>query len=744
MRDELSSPRRTFVVRLSHVALRSAAMANQGMYREGGAPVGGLPLPRARLMPLTIAIGVTAFLALVVPWLLFGVVGHGGAGAWRMFRNGGWPMYLILLSGVVTPILVAVLGAFVVRGKRMPAGVLFVCASIPFALALFGAWIGQKLVVGAISGESVDPEQKARILAEGIAESMSNDIFGGLVACGVAIVASMAAASAAASIDVALAARGAPTPPSRSGAIGASAAGCVWLVATLVVGVIRLKSAGVTVFLPVLPLLVLVPFAVVAARGASVVHGWHDRDEGSRIAGALLVAAVSALFGVLALQRGLEATFTSKALEAIAGESIDPSQRLRILAYAVDAARLAPVSYAVHTVLGAATFGLALAPAIGGGKHPATPSAIASVAIALLLLGGALALGHSRESIPRAFDAAAQSSTPAGVALPTIVETLSDKRSGSGYGRRLVVTKDGSGEGTSSTSTDRFSVFADKDATMAMVRARLPERTPTRITFVANRAHPPEIVARLGYLGAYLGRTDYVAATIEDEPLGVSTSDTFLVVSVADDAITIDGKRHPFPFPEGDANDTDSFERKHNVRYVFRKTDSVERAVRIVASVEQRIAQRIYTWDLERTFVVDDEARRRPPLQGAGQDGFGGFVGQGGLGVVRAPTLRGQNATVTGRLPPEVIQRIVRQNFGRFRLCYENGLRTNAKLAGRVSVKFVIDRSGAVATAVDAGSTLPDTAVVACVVRSFGNLTFPQPEGGIVTVVYPIDFSPGS
>jgi len=43
---------------------------------------------------------------------------------------------------------------------------------------------------------------------------------------------------------------------------------------------------------------------------------------------------------------------------------------------------------------------------------------------------------------------------------------------------------------------------------------------------------------------------------------------------------------------------------------------------------------------------------------------------------------------VNGRLPPEVIQRIVRQNFGRFRNCYESSLRTNPSLTGRVAVKF--------------------------------------------------------
>lgn len=128
---------------------------------------------------------------------------------------------------------------------------------------------------------------------------------------------------------------------------------------------------------------------------------------------------------------------------------------------------------------------------------------------------------------------------------------------------------------------------------------------------------------------------------------------------------------------------------------------------------------------------------------GTGQ-GFGNGHGRlGGAHATKAPSMRQGATQVNGRLPPEVIQRIVRQNFGRFRLCYENGLRTNPNLSGRVAVKFVIDRSGAVSTAQDGGSDLPDQGVVSCVVRGFGNLSFPQPEGGIVTVVYPIIFNPG-
>jgi len=99
--------------------------------------------------------------------------------------------------------------------------------------------------------------------------------------------------------------------------------------------------------------------------------------------------------------------------------------------------------------------------------------------------------------------------------------------------------------------------------------------------------------------------------------------------------------------------------------------------------------------------------------------------------------------TVSGHLPPEVVQRIVRQNYGRFRQCYENGLRSNPNLTGRVTARFVISREGSVANVQNGGSDLPDSAVVSCVVSAFYGLSFPTPEAGIVTVSYPIMFSPG-
>ena len=91
-----------------------------------------------------------------------------------------------------------------------------------------------------------------------------------------------------------------------------------------------------------------------------------------------------------------------------------------------------------------------------------------------------------------------------------------------------------------------------------------------------------------------------------------------------------------------------------------------------------------------------------------------------------------------GRLPPEVIQRIVRQNFGRFRACLEK--ESFAWLPfGRVVVRFTIDRSGGVSSAAVVESTVPSITLPRCVAHEVRSLRFPEPDG-VVVVSYPILF----
>ena len=72
--------------------------------------------------------------------------------------------------------------------------------------------------------------------------------------------------------------------------------------------------------------------------------------------------------------------------------------------------------------------------------------------------------------------------------------------------------------------------------------------------------------------------------------------------------------------------------------------------------------------------------------------------------------------------------------------CFQDGLRRQPTIGGRVVTRFIIDRSGAVAEAQITESALKDSRVEACVSRAFRSLSFPQPEGGVVHVVYPFVF----
>ncbi|MEO5729961.1 MAG: AgmX/PglI C-terminal domain-containing protein, partial [Byssovorax sp.] len=126
-----------------------------------------------------------------------------------------------------------------------------------------------------------------------------------------------------------------------------------------------------------------------------------------------------------------------------------------------------------------------------------------------------------------------------------------------------------------------------------------------------------------------------------------------------------------------------------------------------------------------------------PPGSGTSGDGVhgGGSLSSwtsgtgrlGGLHRTRPPRFWWDDVSVSGRLPPESIQRIIRQNFGRFRLCYEKALSANPTLEGRVTARFVIGRDGAVSSVSDGGSDIANPAVVSCVVRAFYGLSFPQP-----------------
>jgi hypothetical protein len=97
-------------------------------------------------------------------------------------------------------------------------------------------------------------------------------------------------------------------------------------------------------------------------------------------------------------------------------------------------------------------------------------------------------------------------------------------------------------------------------------------------------------------------------------------------------------------------------------------------------------------------------------------------------------------------IPPAYFQKRIREKNDAFRACYNDALKRRPDLHGRIVTKFNIEEDGSVAGVCDAGSTVGDPPMVACVLRAFTTVTFEAYSVGdpcpAVTVNYPLQFSP--
>jgi outer membrane protein assembly factor BamB len=103
--------------------------------------------------------------------------------------------------------------------------------------------------------------------------------------------------------------------------------------------------------------------------------------------------------------------------------------------------------------------------------------------------------------------------------------------------------------------------------------------------------------------------------------------------------------------------------------------------------------------------------------------------------------IREGEVRVSAGLSRDVVQRIVRQNFGRFKLCYVNAFRREPMLPAQVTVRVQVAATGAVASA-DVQSAAGPASVAQCVARGFVNVSFPEPKRAAVAITYPLSFAP--
>ena len=121
-----------------------------------------------------------------------------------------------------------------------------------------------------------------------------------------------------------------------------------------------------------------------------------------------------------------------------------------------------------------------------------------------------------------------------------------------------------------------------------------------------------------------------------------------------------------------------------------------------------------------------------------------GTVAAGAVEVEANPTAQVREGVpdVDGSLEPGVISKEVRKRLGAVLSCYERALKRRPKLSGKIVVSFTIGSTGSVTDAEMASDTLGDAEVSSCVIANVKRWRFPAPDGGSVTVEYPLIFTP--
>jgi hypothetical protein len=92
------------------------------------------------------------------------------------------------------------------------------------------------------------------------------------------------------------------------------------------------------------------------------------------------------------------------------------------------------------------------------------------------------------------------------------------------------------------------------------------------------------------------------------------------------------------------------------------------------------------------------------------------------------------------RLSQPAVREIVSGTYDELQRCYGEALARNHSATGKVTFEFVIGQSGAVAEAWARDATLYDCQAIQCMLAQFRGLSFPEPVGRSVRVIYPINY----
>lgn len=95
-------------------------------------------------------------------------------------------------------------------------------------------------------------------------------------------------------------------------------------------------------------------------------------------------------------------------------------------------------------------------------------------------------------------------------------------------------------------------------------------------------------------------------------------------------------------------------------------------------------------------------------------------------------------------LEAEEILKVIRENLGQIKCCYESFLQINPDSSGRIKVLFIVNLDGSVKNVSTKENTVSQSKIMEnCISKRMLEWKFPKPRGNIpVTVTYPFEFNP--
>ncbi len=184
-----------------------------------------------------------------------------------------------------------------------------------------------------------------------------------------------------------------------------------------------------------------------------------------------------------------------------------------------------------------------------------------------------------------------------------------------------------------------------------------------------------------------------------------------------------------------------------SVADVFKEGSSVGGSLQEALEGTQGVGQASGSGDVTRRGAGGDgSGGSAAGVEGSLATGGGGSVGTGKKkkSKIVARVKAADIAEVDGDIDKKAVARAIRKRSSAFQQCYENALKSNSKLQGKLVVEFTINTSGRVSDTRVIKDGLGSPAVARCVQSTLKRLRFPRPKDGEVSITNAFVFTPGS